>query len=178
MAKEKLIKSKQRVKEHAEVFTPKHIVKQMCDIMDENAEEKPIQNKDATVLEPACGNGNFLVEILERRIALAESRNDVVRSLTTLYGVDIMPDNIAEAKARLLKICKEYDDNEQFLTVCQYVMDKNIQVGDTLDHPEDIIITQFIPVIGGIYSEKTYTLKELGWEGRPKKKTRKKPLTK
>lgn len=172
MAKEKLIKSKQRVKEHAEVFTPKHIVKEMCDALDENADEKPVQNKDATILEPACGTGNFLVEILERRIALANSRSDVVRSLTTMYGVDIMPDNIAEAKSRLLALCKEYDSDENFLKVCQHVLDKNIQVGDTLDHPEKIIITQFIPLVGSIYGEKTYTLKELGWNGREKK-----PLT-
>jgi len=62
---EKLIKSKRRVKEFGEVFTPEFIVKQMCDLC-----EPTISQVDKKVFEPTCGNGNFLVEILNRKLNL------------------------------------------------------------------------------------------------------------
>ena len=97
---EKLIKSKQRVKDFAEVFTPKHIVKDMCDLV-------PAEmwvNVDTTFLEPACGTGNFLVEILERKFKLCENWEDGLRALKSVYGVDIQQDNVEEAKGRLFEM--------------------------------------------------------------------------
>ena len=97
---EKLIKSKQRVKDFAEVFTPKHIVKGMCDLV-------PAEmwvNVDTTFLEPACGTGNFLVEILERKFKLCENWEDGLRALKSVYGVDIQQDNVEEAKGRLFEM--------------------------------------------------------------------------
>ena len=94
---EKLIKSKQRVKDFAEVFTPKHIVKDMCDLVP----EEMWVNIDATFLEPACGTGNFLVEILERKFKLCQSWEDGLRALKSVYGIDIQMDNVIEARQRL-----------------------------------------------------------------------------
>ena len=97
---EKLIKSKQRVKDFAEVFTPKHIVKDMCDLV-------PAEmwvNVDTTFLEPACGTGNFLVEILERKFKLCEDWQDGLIALKSVYGVDIQQDNVEEAKGRLFEM--------------------------------------------------------------------------
>ena len=97
---EKLIKSKQRVKDFAEVFTPKHIVKDMCDLV-------PAEmwvNVDTTFLEPACGTGNFLVEILERKFKLCEDWEDGLRALKSVYGVDIQQDNVEETKGRLFEM--------------------------------------------------------------------------
>ena len=94
---EKLIKSKQRVKDFAEVFTPKHIVKDMCDLV-------PAEmwvSVDTTFLEPACGTGNFLVEILERKFKLCENWEDGLRALKSVYGMDIQKDNCEETKQRL-----------------------------------------------------------------------------
>ena len=94
---EKLIKSKQRVKDFAEVFTPKHIVKDMCDLV-------PAEmwvNVDTTFLEPACGTGNFLVEILERKFKLCKDWEDGLRALKSIYGIDIQQDNVEETKLRL-----------------------------------------------------------------------------
>ena len=97
---EKLIKSKQRVKDFAEVFTPKHIVKDMCDLVP----EEMWQSIDTTFLEPACGTGNFLVEILERKFKLCENWEDGLRALKSVYGVDIQQDNVEEAKGRLFEM--------------------------------------------------------------------------
>lgn len=94
---EKLIKSKQRVKDFAEVFTPKHIVKDMCDLVP----KEMWVNIETTFLEPACGTGNFLVEILERKFKLCESWEDGLRALKSVYGVDIQQDNVEETKLRL-----------------------------------------------------------------------------
>ena len=94
---EKLIKSKQRVKDFAEVFTPKHIVKDMCDLVP----EEMWTNVETTFLEPACGTGNFLVEILERKFKLCEDWEDGLRALKSVYGIDIQMDNVIEARQRL-----------------------------------------------------------------------------
>ena len=94
---EKLIKSKQRVKDFAEVFTPKHIVKDMCDLVP----EEMWTNVETTFLEPACGTGNFLVEILERKFKLCEDWQDGLIALKSVYGIDIQMDNVIEARQRL-----------------------------------------------------------------------------
>ncbi len=94
---EKLIKSKQRVSDFGEVFTPTHIVKDMCDLV-------PAEmwvSIDITFLEPACGTGNFLVEILERKFKLCQSWEDGLRALKSVYGIDIQMDNVIEARQRL-----------------------------------------------------------------------------
>ena len=94
---EKLIKSKKGVKDFAEVFTPKHIVKDMCDLVP----EEMWTNVETTFLEPACGTGNFLVEILERKFKLCENWEDGLRALKSVYGIDIQQDNVEETKLRL-----------------------------------------------------------------------------
>ena len=94
---ENLIKSKQRVKDFAEVFTPKHIVKDMCDLVP----EEMWTNVETTFLEPACGTGNFLVEILERKFKLCKDWEDGLRALKSVYGIDIQQDNVEETKLRL-----------------------------------------------------------------------------
>lgn len=94
---EKLIKSKQRVKDFAEVFTPKHIVKDMCDLVP----EEMWVNVETTFLEPACGTGNFLAEILERKFKLCKDWEDGLKALNSVYGIDIQVDNVEETKIRL-----------------------------------------------------------------------------
>ena len=94
---EKLIKSKQRVSDFGEVFTPAHIVKDMCDLVP----EEMWTNVETTFLEPACGTGNFLVEILERKFKLCKDWEDGLRALKSVYGVDIQQDNVEKTKLRL-----------------------------------------------------------------------------
>ena len=94
---ERLIKSKKRVSDFGEVFTPAHIVKDMCDLVP----EEMWVNIDTTFLEPACGTGNFLVEILERKFKLCQSWEDGLRALKSVYGIDIQMDSVIEARQRL-----------------------------------------------------------------------------
>lgn len=94
---EKLIKSKQRVKDFAEVFTPAHIVKDMCDLVP----QEMWTNVETTFLEPACGTGNFLAEILARKLELCKNWQDGLIALKSVYGIDIQMDNVIEARQRL-----------------------------------------------------------------------------
>lgn len=100
MSKCSLIKSCTRVRDLGEVFTPRHIVRDMCNLIPKDVWE----NIDATFLEPACGNGNFIIEILNRKLKRCKDINDCVRALQSIYGVDIMPDNVEECRCRMLGI--------------------------------------------------------------------------
>ena len=97
---ETLVKSKSRVQKYGEVFTPEWLVKKMCDLLEE-------ENSDAfsvltrTFLEPACGNGNFLVEIFRRKLLICKTQFDGITALETIYGVDILQDNVNESRKRL-----------------------------------------------------------------------------
>lgn len=128
MTTEKLIKSKQRVKDFAEVFTPKHIVKDMCDLV-------PAEmwvSIDITFLEPACGNGNFLAEILERKFKLCENWEDGLRALKSIYGMDIQQDNVEEAKERLFDMyIKQYLKAPAISgLIAAQILERNIVCGD------------------------------------------------
>lgn len=96
--KNPLIKSKKRVKDFAEVFTPDFIVKDMCDLIPSEI----WQNIESTFLEPACGTGNFLVEIMSRKYLLCKTEKDGLKALNAIIGVDIQQDNVTECRERLL----------------------------------------------------------------------------
>ena len=139
----KQVKSKERVAERGEVFTAEREVKAMCDLVATQCD-----NIDSTFLEPACGDGNFLAEILDRKLnrVKKDARNDVaqwewlsVRAVASLYGVDIMQDNAEECRQRLFEqwnkayktACKKYYNDETRETV-QYILSKNIVCGNAL----------------------------------------------
>lgn len=96
----KQIKSKKRVRDYAEVYTAEREVKAMCDMVQEAAEDD-MYRIETTFLEPACGNGNFLVEIYRRKLKRCHSPADALQALGTIYGIDILHDNVEEARARL-----------------------------------------------------------------------------
>lgn len=113
----KNIKSKERVREFAEVYTPTWLVKHMCDLLNQENGEDVFTDLDATWLEPSCGNGNFLVEILRRKLARAQTPLDRLRALGSIYGCDLLEDNIVEARARMLAIFREVDDSPQAVEI-------------------------------------------------------------
>ena len=140
---ERQVKSKQRVVDHGEVFTAEREVKAMCDLV-----EAQCDNIDATFLEPACGDGNFLTEILERKLARVkkDAKSDSVawewlsiRAVASLYGVDIMQDNAEECRRRLFEkwdktyksVCKKNCNDETRESV-KYILSKNIVCGNAL----------------------------------------------
>lgn len=119
------IKSKKRVKDFAEVYTAEREVKAMCDLV-------PVWNElDATFLEPSCGNGNFLLEILQRKLDICKDSNDILRAIQSIYGVDILSDNVRETKQRMYELLKKsgiaFDEEKVLL-----VLNCNIQQGDFL----------------------------------------------
>jgi len=110
--KQDLIKSKKRVADHGEVFTPPWMVDAMLDLV--KAESERI---DSRFLEPACGSGNFLVRVLQRKLASVElkfgksafeKRIYAVFGLMCIYGIELLEDNIAECRANMLEILAEY----------------------------------------------------------------------
>lgn len=128
--KDKLIKSKKRVKEFAEVFTPDFIVKDMCDIIPAEIWERI----DSTFLEPACGNGNFLVEILIRKYSRCKDEKDGLKALASIVGIDIQADNCDECRRRLMAQFMERFPSASNLTVllASGILQNNIICGDSI----------------------------------------------
>lgn len=141
------IKSKQRVADHGEVFTNPREVNAMLDLVKQETERI-----DSRFLEPACGNGNFLAEILNRKLAVIadyyrkskytqlEYERNAVMAVSSIYGIEILPDNAEACRKRLLDIFIE-QYNRLFKDKCKpeceksvrYLLDKNIVCGDALD---------------------------------------------
>lgn len=134
-----LVKSKQRVADHGEVFTPAWMVDAMLDLV--KAETERI---DSRFLEPACGSGNFLVEVLRRKLTAVElkfGRSDFEKShyallsLMCIYGVELLGDNVAECRDNLLEIFAEYlnlAETDELRRAASYVLSQNLVHGDAL----------------------------------------------
>ena len=134
-----LIKTRQRVADHGEVFTPAWMVEAMLDLV--RGETERI---DSRFLEPACGSGNFLVQVLRRKLAAVEckfGKSDFERThyallaLMCIYGIELLPDNIAECRANLLEILAEYlvlDETDERYRAASYVLSRNLVHGDAL----------------------------------------------
>jgi hypothetical protein len=132
-----LIKSKQRVADHGEVFTPAWMVEAMLDLVKGETERI-----DSRFLEPACGDGNFLVQILRRKLAAVElkygksdfeRRHYALLGLMCLYGIELLPDNIVDCRANLLEIFAEYLNiapSDDLYCAAFYVLSQNIVHGD------------------------------------------------
>ena len=137
------IKSKKRVAERGEVFTNEREVKAMCDLVAQECDRI-----DSRFLEPACGDGNFLAEILTRKLTTVKKlyksnpydfERYSVLAITSLYGVDILADNVAECRARLFKLWdKEYKSickkavMQETREAVKYILSKNILCGNAL----------------------------------------------
>jgi len=132
---EKQIKSKERVAERGEVFTAEREVNAMLDLVKHETERI-----DSRFLEPACGNGNFLVEILRRKLALVNSEQEMVQAVCSIYGIDIMMDNVEECRERLMGVITEHFkplEGEVKQTV-EYILRRNILWGNALTLREPV----------------------------------------
>ncbi len=131
------IKSKDRVRRHAEVFTNPREVKAMCDLIP----QETWQNIESTFLEPACGTGNFLAEILERKLKLCQSVKDGLKALSSLFGIDIQQDNVNECRERLLGIFKVhfFEASDLALTVASKFLKTHIVCDDMLNPQTEIV---------------------------------------
>lgn len=134
-----LTKSKQRIADHGEVFTPGWMVQAMLDLV--KAESERI---DSRFLETACGSGNFLVQVLQRKLAAVElkfgksefeKRHYALFALMCIYGIELLPDNITECRANLLEILSGYlnlDRSEDLYRAAFYVLSQNLVHGNAL----------------------------------------------
>ncbi len=133
------MKSKQRVAEHGEVFTPDWMVEAMLDLV--KAESERI---DSRFLEPACGSGNFLVKILQRKLVAVElkfGRSDFEKQQYSLlglmctYGIELLEDNVVECRANMLKLFASYlnvEDSATLYRAASNVLSLNIVHGDAV----------------------------------------------
>jgi hypothetical protein len=131
------VKSRQRVADHGEVFTPAWMVEAMLDLVKGETERI-----DSRFLEPACGNGNFIVQILRRKLAAVElkyGKSDFARrhyalyALMCIYGIELLSDNIAECRANLLEILADYlhiVESDELYRAASYVLSQNLVHGD------------------------------------------------
>ena len=134
-----LVKSKQRVADHGEVFTPEWMVEAMLDLV--KAESERI---DSRFLEPACGSGNFLVKVLQRKLAAVqlkygksefERQHYALLGLMCVYGIELLPDNIAECRANLLEIFADYlrlAPSDDLHGAAFHVLSQNLVHGDAM----------------------------------------------
>lgn len=159
---EKQIKSKKRVADHGEVFTRQKEIKAMLDLV-----KNETVRIDSRFLEPACGSGNFLLEILKRKLFIVaknfsrsqkEYEFQSIVAISSLYGIELLADNVETCKNRLLTdFIETYHHlfpkniNQEYISVAKFILDKNIILGDALkmafvETDTPIIFSQWSPI--------------------------------
>lgn len=173
------IKSKERVAKHGEVLTGEREVNAMLDLVKQETERI-----ESRFLEPACGTGNFLVEILRRKLALVTARyrrtrfeweRNAVLAVSSVYGIDILQDNVQDCRERLFALVAETHESVYRSPVrpevgasIRYILERNIIWGDALDLTEGdqkagqpIIFSEWSPVNGSLFKRRDFAFFEL-----------------
>ncbi len=171
------VKSKKRVTDHGEVFTSEREVNAMLDLVKQETERI-----DSRFLEPACGNGNFLAEVLRRKMAIVEAKYKksqleyeryAVIAISSIYGVDVLEDNAQECRERLFKIFDEQytelyksECKEDCRSSVKFLLNRNILWGDALDftNPETkkpIVFSEWSAINGSMLKRRDYVFKFL-----------------
>lgn len=181
---EQLIKSRQRVRDHGEVFTPAWLVSDMCDLVAQECDRI-----ESRFLEPACGDGNFLAEVLKRKLAcvLRRYKKDPLGferasllAVASVYGVDLLPDNVQKCRERLFAVweaayapfASQLGCNPTSMpAVIRLVLDRNILCGDALTllqaNGAPIVFTEWSFISETKVKTRTYELATLLSEGEP-----------
>lgn len=170
------IKSKTRVRDKGEVFTNQREVSAMLDLVKQETERI-----DSRFLEPACGNGNFLIEILRRKLEVVKFRykksqweyeKNALIAVMSIYGVDIMQDNIDECIKRLLNLFEDYYKSlfkkqikTEYLETVKFVLTKNILCGDALtmktNEEQPIVFAEWSFVKGSLVQRRDFSYEQL-----------------
>lgn len=172
------IKSKQRVVDHGEVFTSEREVHAMLDLVKQETDRI-----ESRFLEPACGTGNFLIEVLHRKLDVVETRYKkskleyeryAVLAVSSIYGVDIQEDNVAHCRDRLFEYFNEkyiqlYKDDcsPECRESVQFILERNILWGDALTmktvcgNEDPIIFSEWSAVNGSMIKRRDYSLAHL-----------------
>lgn len=166
--------SRKRVTDHGEVFTATREVNDMLDLVKQETERI-----ESRFLEPACGTGNFLAEVLNRKLRIVETRYSKsqieyerysVISIASIYGIDILEDNIARCKVRLFDIFNtKYEElygnaaKAECKKTVKYILSRNMIHGDALslktigDKPEPIVFSEWSAVNGSMIKRRDFT---------------------
>lgn len=171
------VKSKQRVSDHGEVFTSEREVNAMLNLVKNETERI-----DSRFLEPACGNGNFLAEVLKRKLNVVakkykknqlEFERYAIIAVSSIYGVDILEDNAEECRLRLFSLFDKYykqifkgNVKEDCRNSVNYILKRNILWGDALDFTnpktkESIIFSEWSAINGSLMKRRDYVFKFL-----------------
>jgi hypothetical protein len=167
-----LIKSKKRVADHGEVFTPPWLVEKMLDLVKGESERI-----DSRFLEPACGSGNFLVPILQRKLAAVElnyGKSDFERrhyalvALSCCYGIELLADNIAECRANMLDVFASYlklDETDDLYRAAAHMLSLNLIHGDAMtmrdNDGEPILVVEWGYLGKGKFQRRDFRLDKL-----------------
>lgn len=169
-----MVRSKQRVSDHGEVFTPPAMVEAMLDLV--NDESARI---DSRFLEPACGSGGFLIPILRRKLAAVrarygksdfENRHYALLALMSVYGIELLADNVAECRDSLLKLFADYlrvGPGEQWHAAASRVIATNVVHGDALSMTTEgkirrpIAFAEWAYIGKGLYRRRDFRLDRL-----------------
>lgn len=171
LEKEVQVKSSDRVRNHGEVLTARREVEAMLDLVKNESERI-----DSRFLEPACGDGNFLVAILERKLKTvaagykakkADFEVNLLSALSSIYGIDLLEDNVALAIERMFEIaCSCYKDSfrtnpdETFQNIMKFILRKNILQGDSLNGIDKIVFTQWT-LVGYQFKREEFSFSQL-----------------
>jgi hypothetical protein len=170
------VANRQRIIDHGEVFTPPGLVNEMLNLVAYECERI-----DSRFLEPACGDGNFLAEVLRRKLLSVDKKHarnrekwerDAILAVCSLYGIDLLADNIAACRERLLKVVSDAH-TAQFkaplpdaaIRAAAYILAKNIVQGDALtlrttgDLP--IVFPEWSPVNGALLKRRDFAYNHL-----------------
>lgn len=177
------VKSKDRVLDYGEVFTDEREVNAMCDLV-----KNECLRIDSRFLEPACGDGNFLAEILSRKLEIVTKRyrkspydfeRNSLLAVGSIYGVDIMFDNVKECRERLLSLWEKYykkavkkaDYSTEIVDSISYILSKNIVCGNALtyhcvdenaeDTEQPIVFSQWAFATGPMIKREDYIFEDL-----------------
>ena len=172
----KTTNSRQRIIDHGEVFTPPELVNDMLDLVAHECERI-----ESRFLEPACGDGNFVSEVLRRKLLTVDSRNksngvkwerDAVLAVCSIYGIDLLPDNVEICRKRLLQIVQDrYQQrfreslSNEAENAFSFILSRNIVQGDALtmrtsvDRP--IVFSEWSPVNGTMLKRHDFAYDQL-----------------
>lgn len=173
---ENQVKSKKRVSDHGEVFTNEREVNAMLDLVKNETERI-----DSRFLEPACGNGNFLAEVLRRKLDVVTNRYKksqleweryAIIAVSSIYGVDILEDNAKECRERLFSIFEDWYSKifkqikPECLRSARFLFDRNILHGDALyftdpNTKKPIIFSEWGPTNGLMMKRRDFMFKFL-----------------
>jgi len=157
------LRSRERVRELAEVFTHQREIDSMLDQFPD-----AFSALDIKFLEPTCGSGNFVVEILRRKLKLVTKSTctsqeqyefKLLRAVGSIYGVDISPENVTEVKVRVANEVLGYFQSDSntvepsigFLSCLNLIISRNFVLGDSLNLAHEILLIEWLPKPSGCF---------------------------